>query len=54
MVDENSPRSSWPLGRVVRVKPNSSDGLVRRIVGKTKSGYFERPVDKVVFLELSE
>ena len=25
MVDYNSPRSSWPLGRVVRVNPNSSD-----------------------------
>ena len=54
MVDENSPRSSWPLGRVVRVKPNSSDGFVRRIVLRTKYGYLERPVDKVVLLELSE
>ena len=47
-------RSSWPLGRVIRVKRNSGDGFVRRVVLKTKSGYLERPVDKVVFLELSQ
>lgn len=51
MVDDSSQRSSWPPGRVVRVKLNSSYGLFRRIVLKTKSGYLERPVDKVVFLE---
>ena len=54
MVDGTSPRSSWPLGRVIRVKRNSSDGFVRRVVLKTKSGYLERPVDRVVFLELSQ
>ena len=54
IVDDNSPRSLWSLGRVIRVKPNSSDGLVRRIVLKTKSGYLERPVDKVVFLDLTD
>ena len=54
IVDDTSLRSSWPLGRVIRVKRNSSDGFVRRVVLKTKSGYLERPVDKVVFLELSQ
>ena len=54
MVDDTSPRSSWLLGRVIRVKQNSRDGFVRRVVLKTKSGYLERPVDKVIFLELSQ
>jgi hypothetical protein len=30
IVDETSPRSLWPLGRIVRVKPNSKDGYVRK------------------------
>ena len=54
MAGHTSPRSSWPLGRVIRVKQNSSDGFVQRVVLKTKSGYLERSVDKVVFLELSQ
>jgi hypothetical protein len=53
IVDETSPRSLWPLGRIVRVKPNSKDGYVRRVVLKTKSTVLERPVDKIVLLEAS-
>ena len=53
LVDETSPRSSWPLGRILRVKPNTKDGYVRRVILKTKSTVLERPVDKIVLLEAS-
>ena len=31
MLDENAPRSSWPLGCILEVLPNKSDGLVRSV-----------------------
>ena len=31
MLDENAPRSSWPLGYILEVFPNKSDGLVRSV-----------------------
>ena len=51
LVNENSPRCSWPLGRILRVKPNTKDGYVRIVSLKTKSGILERPIDKIIFLE---
>ena len=51
IIDENSPRCSWPLGRVLEIRPNK-DGYVRRVSLKTKSGtILERPISKIVFLE---
>ena len=37
VVDENSPRNLWPLGRILEVKPNKGDGLVRTVSLKTCS-----------------
>ena len=51
VVDESSPRNSWPLGLIQEVKPNKGDGLVRRVKLKTKSSILERPIDKIVLLE---
>ena len=51
VVDENSPRNSWPLGRILEVKPNKGDGLVRRVTLRTKTAVLERPIDKIVLLE---
>jgi len=51
VVDENSPRNLWLLGRILEVKPNKGDGLVRRVTLKTKSAVLERPIDKIVLLE---
>ena len=51
IVDENAARCTWPLGRVLRVKPNTKDGYVRMMTLKTKSTILERPIDKIVFLE---
>jgi len=53
MVDENSLRNLWPLGRILEVKPNMRGGLVRRVMLKAKSAVVERPIDKIVLLEAS-
>ena len=46
IVDPSSPRSSWPLGRVLETKPDSK-GLVRSVKLKTKTGILERPITKL-------
>ncbi|KAI8513813.1 hypothetical protein Bbelb_081370 [Branchiostoma belcheri] len=47
--DETSPRSCWPLGRVLEVT-HHSDGLVRRVKVKTQNNVLERPIDKLCVL----
>ena len=42
VVDKNAPRNSWPLGRVLDVKPNKGGGLERRGVLKTRNTVLER------------
>ena len=51
--DKNTPRSSWPLGRVIEVYSNRRDGLVRSAKVKTRSPRLVQPVDKIVLLESS-
>ena len=53
VLDERTPRSSWPLGRVIEVHTNQRDGLVRSVKIKTSSSLLVRPVDKVILLEAS-
>ena len=50
VVDENSPRLCWPLGRVTRVLPGD-DARVRAAEVRTKSGTYVRPVVKLCLLE---
>ena len=50
VVDENSPRGCWPLGRVLRVLPGD-DGRVRVAEVHTKSGTYIRPFVKLCLLE---
>ena len=45
VADESTPRSCWPLARVIEVNPGS-DGFVRRLKVKTKTRVLERPVTK--------
>ena len=49
MVDDNSPRSSWLLGRVIETYPDKN-GTVRSVSVQTKTGIFDRPVTKLVLL----
>ena len=51
--DKNTPRSSWPFGRVIAVYSNRRDGLVRSAKVKTRSPRLVQPVDKIVLLESS-
>ena len=50
VVDENSPRGRWPLGRVTRVLPGD-DGRIRAAEVRTKSGTYVRPTVKLCFLK---
>ena len=50
---DNSPRNTWPLGRVLKVHSDKK-GIVRRVTVKTKSGILERPVDKLCLLLKTE
>lgn len=50
VVDENSPRGRWPLGRVTRVLP-CDDGRVRAAEVRAKSGTYLRPAAKLCFLK---
>ena len=49
--DDNKPRNSWPLGRILEVYTNRRDGLVRSVMLKTSTSELVRPVDKIVLLE---
>ena len=51
VADESTPRSCWPLARVIEVIPGS-DGFIRRL--KVKTTVLERPVTKCVLLEATE
>ena len=50
LVDEQSPRNRWPMGRVVDVF-TGRDGLVRSASVKTQSNTLKRPVTKLCLLE---
>ena len=50
VVDEDSPRGRWPLGRVLRALLGD-DGRVRAADVRTKSGTYIRPIVKLCLLE---
>ena len=50
VVDPNSPRAHWPIGRVTEVYPGS-DGVIRSAKVKTRLNELVRPVTKICLLE---
>ena len=50
VVNETTPRSSWPLARITHVYPDAN-GHVWKVKLRTKSSILERPVDKCILLE---
>jgi len=50
--DESLARGHWPLARITRTFP-STDGLVRSVEVRTKTGLYRRPITKVCLLEAS-
>ena len=49
-MDEQSPRSMWPLARIVEVI-KGHDGLVRSVKLKSKQRVLTRPITKIVLRE---
>jgi hypothetical protein len=50
VIDENAPRNTWLLGRIVETF-TGSDGLVRSAKVATKTSDFVRPIHKLCLLE---
>ncbi|KAJ8397167.1 hypothetical protein AAFF_G00010210 [Aldrovandia affinis] len=53
IVDDTSPRNSWPLGRIVETFPDKK-GFVRQVKVKTKTSELCHPVTKLCLLQESE
>jgi hypothetical protein len=53
VANENNPRCSWPLGRIVDVTLGS-DGYIRRVKVFTRGTTLDRTIDKCVLLEAEE
>ena len=50
LLDENMPRSLWPLAQVLEVYSTRKDGLVCSVKVKTRTSVLVQPVDKIVLL----
>ena len=50
IVDNNSPRGKWPVGRIIDLFPGN-DGVVCSVRVKTSSSVYTRPVVKLCLLE---
>ncbi|XP_028416322.1 uncharacterized protein LOC114540241 [Dendronephthya gigantea] len=53
IADDNVPRNTWPMGRIVDVFPGP-DGRVRTIDVRSKNSVYRRPVAKVCLLEAAD
>ena len=53
LVDDNAPRSQWPLGRIVKVF-SGSNNLVRSVLIETRAGELKRPISKLCVVVRSE
>lgn len=53
VIDSNTPRSLWPMGRIVKTLPGD-DNIVRIVEVKTKDGIYIRPVSKLCLLLAAE
>ena len=49
VVDDDTPRSRWPLARVVDTYP-SQDGLVRKVKVQLGGSSYDRPVHRLITL----
>ena len=50
VAQENSPRNSWPMGRIIETI-SGRDNKVRRVKIKSRDSVYDRPIDKCVLLE---
>ena len=49
IMDDDAPRSQWPLGRVVETH-ESADGLVRKVTLRVRGNVYDRPIHRLVRL----
>lgn len=49
ILDEATPPASWPLGRVIDIKPDDN-GFIRNVIIKTAATTLTRPVQKTISL----
>lgn len=47
--EDNIPPMRWKMGRIQEVSPGK-DNLVRSVIVKTSTGFFERPIVKLGLL----
>jgi len=52
--DEVTPPNCWPLGRVVSVNINKTDGLIRSADIRTSKGIYSRPIHKLILLPINK
>ena len=52
-VQTDSPRGEWPLGRIIKLRPDS-EGVVRSVEIYCKGHLSIRTVEKLIPLEISE
>lgn len=50
IIDETSPRNSWPMGRIMETFPDAKC-FVRRVRVRTQTGILERPITKLCLLK---
>ena len=50
-MDDFVPRQTWQLGKIIRTH-NGSDGMTKAVTLQTKCGKINRPIQKLVKLEL--
>ena len=53
VMEKDTPRSHWPMGKVVDVHPGT-DGVVRDIDVKIRGKVYRRPVKLMIPLEVDE
>lgn len=51
LMNENQKRTLWPLAKVISIFP-SADGIIRVVKVKTANGELQRPVKKLIPLEI--
>ena len=49
MVDSNSVRGNWTIGKIIEVHPGK-DGKIRNVTVKTPNGTYSRPITKIAVI----
>lgn len=49
MVDSNSVRGNWTIGKIIEVHPGK-DGKIRNVTMKTPKGTYSKPITKIAVI----